>query len=112
MFEDPGGEPLDPLLRRPMELKQFLRYAIGLAEALGCREREFERLGSTRTQQVDVRVVAATHRDLKQMVGTGSSGAIFTIACTFSHCLFRPCESTAKTFLPWYVISWTNMLGA
>jgi len=54
-----------------MELKQSLRYAIGLAEALGCREREFERLGSTRTQQVDVRVVAATHRDLKQMVGDG-----------------------------------------
>jgi hypothetical protein len=37
VFEDPGGEPLDPLLRRPMELKQFLRYAIGLAAALGCR---------------------------------------------------------------------------
>jgi len=32
------------------------------------QEREFERLGSTRTQQVDVRVIAATHRDLKQMV--------------------------------------------
>mgnify|MGYP001431591402 CR=1 FL=1 len=32
---------------------------------------EFERLGSTRTQQVDVRVIAATHRDLKQMVKDG-----------------------------------------
>ena len=32
------------------------------------QEHEFERLGSTRTQQVDVRVVAATHRNLKQMV--------------------------------------------
>ena len=31
------------------------------------QEHEFERLGSTRTQQVDVRVIAATHRDLKQM---------------------------------------------
>jgi formate hydrogenlyase transcriptional activator len=35
------------------------------------QEHEFEKLGSTRTQQVDVRVVAATHRDLKQMVVDG-----------------------------------------
>jgi formate hydrogenlyase transcriptional activator len=32
------------------------------------QEQEFERLGSGRTHQVDVRLVAATHRDLKQMV--------------------------------------------
>jgi formate hydrogenlyase transcriptional activator len=35
------------------------------------QEREFERLGSSRTQQVDVRVIAATHRDLKEMVEEG-----------------------------------------
>src|SRR4030095_12823388 len=35
VFEDPNGEPLDRLLRRPMELKQFLRCAIGIAAALG-----------------------------------------------------------------------------
>jgi formate hydrogenlyase transcriptional activator len=33
------------------------------------QEHEFERLGSTRTQRVDVRMVAATNRDLAQMVG-------------------------------------------
>src|SRR5246500_4155585 len=32
------------------------------------QEREFEALGSTRTTRVDVRVVAATNQDLKQMV--------------------------------------------
>jgi transcriptional regulator with GAF, ATPase, and Fis domain len=32
------------------------------------QEQEFERLGNGRTHHVDVRVVAATHRDLEQMV--------------------------------------------
>ena len=32
------------------------------------QEQEFERLGSGRTHRIDVRVVAATHRDLAQMV--------------------------------------------
>jgi formate hydrogenlyase transcriptional activator len=35
------------------------------------QEQEFERLGSTRTHQVDVRLVAATHRDLTDMVRRG-----------------------------------------
>jgi formate hydrogenlyase transcriptional activator len=35
------------------------------------QEQEFERLGGTRTHQVDVRIVAATHRDLTDMVRRG-----------------------------------------
>jgi formate hydrogenlyase transcriptional activator len=35
------------------------------------QEQEFERLGSTRTHKVDVRLVAATNRDLAEMVNRG-----------------------------------------
>jgi formate hydrogenlyase transcriptional activator len=35
------------------------------------QEKEFERLGSTRTLKVDARLVAATNRDLTQMVASG-----------------------------------------
>ena len=35
------------------------------------QEREFERVGSTRPQQVDVRLIAATHKELEQEVAEG-----------------------------------------
>jgi len=35
ILEDPGGEPLDRLLGQPMEISWFLRFAVGLAAALG-----------------------------------------------------------------------------
>jgi formate hydrogenlyase transcriptional activator len=36
------------------------------------QEHEFERLGSTRTNKVDVRLIAATHRDLRKMIRAGA----------------------------------------
>jgi serine/threonine protein kinase len=35
VLEDPGGEPLDRLLGAPMEMRRFLRLAIGIVAALG-----------------------------------------------------------------------------
>jgi len=61
---DKGTLFLDEVGDIPLELQAKLLRVL--------QEHEFERLGSTRTQQVDVRVVAATHRDLKQMVAEGT----------------------------------------
>ena len=65
------------------------------------QEREFERLGSTRTQRVDVRVVAATNRDLEHMIEDGSFRSDLSTASTSSQSRSRRCGIGLRTFPRW-----------
>ena len=68
---DKGTLFLDEVGDIPLELQAKLLRVL--------QEQEFERLGSNRTHKVDVRVIAATHRDLPAMINNRPFARTFTI---------------------------------
>jgi two-component system NtrC family response regulator len=61
---DGGSIFLDEIGEMPLELQVKLLRMV--------QEREIEKVGSTETQKIDVRIITATHRNLRAMVEDGT----------------------------------------
>ena len=63
------------------------------------QEQELERIGDTHTRKVNVRVIAATNRNLTSEVDAGRFRQICSIVCEFFRSRFQRCVSAPKTSL-------------
>jgi transcriptional regulator with GAF, ATPase, and Fis domain len=64
------------------------------------QEREFQRLGGTRVVRADVRVVAATNRDLRKAIDRRSFEKTCSTGCRCSTSRSRRCANAQPTSCP------------
>ncbi len=72
------------------------------------QEREFERVGGTATLKTDVRVIAATNRDLEDLISEGKFRQTSTTAWTCSLFTFRPSEIARPIYRCLPTFLWKN----
>src|SRR5438552_17253580 len=72
------------------------------------QEHEFTRVGGTHVIKVDVRVIAATNRNLEEAHAKGFSAGIYITASMSFPSACRRCVSVEKTFLCWQTILFRN----
>ena len=76
------------------------------------QERVIERLGSTQPIKVDVRIIAATNRNLEEAVATRRSARICSIGSTSFRSSSRRCASGSRTSRRWCGASSTSSRGS
>lgn len=82
---------LDEVGEIPLDLQSKLLRAL--------QDKQYERVGDDRTRRADVRIVAATNRDLKGEVEAGVFARTSTTGSMSFPCKYRPCASAARMFL-------------
>jgi len=75
------------------------------------QEQEFERLGSGRTHRINVRLVAATHRDLAEMVSRKEFRSDLYYRLNVFPVVLPPYASAAKIFHSWPSILYKSLPG-